>query len=425
MKRVTEYLMNRSPRNHLAALVLPVLVLAAATGVRAQNGPPPLLLRSSADLNYAQAKDIQQNGGDSTQNFRDAIDYYLQYLAADTSIAFADTVSIYEKMADSYYQLEEWDNALTYYQWLIDRDPDQSYLSGYLLFAGYAVWQTKGPESALPYYARYVELEPTDLPQRLALAGMYLNASDWEKAADHYLVALEADPANQDVVNTLNNLRLRLRHRYEPITLALVEFQPANPKYLLDLGQFHYEAGNLAKTIEFDRRYLQAKPDDIAAWELIGDAYKRTGDIAQAMNAYRQILRLDAGNIRAYCELTAIYVDQGNIDQAITEAKRALAIDPENAQANYVMGEAGVKWGMRKLEADHPGRELTKMPFNFKELFKSIATNYFEKARKDPRWRNFAIEQINYLTQFYPNPEDRFMAPPAERVPIVFPPPAV
>jgi tetratricopeptide (TPR) repeat protein len=268
-----------------------------------------------------------------------------------------------------------------------------------------------------------MELEPTDLPQRIVLAGMYLVLSDWEKATDHYLMALEADPANQEVVNRLNDLRLRLRPRYEQITLALVQFQPDNPKYLLDLGQFYYEGGNLAKTIEFDQRYLEAKPDDIAAWELIGDAYKRTGAIPQAMDAYRQILRLDSNNVRAYSELAAIYVDQGNIDQAIAEAKRALAIDAESAQANYVMGEAAVKWGMRKLETDHPGRELTKMPYNFKELFKNIATNYFEKARKEPHWRNFAIEQINYLNQFYPNPEDRFMAPPAERDTIVFPPP--
>jgi tetratricopeptide (TPR) repeat protein len=191
------------------------------------------------------------------------------------------------------------------------------------------------------------------------------------------------------------------------------------------MGQYHYEGGNLPKAIEYFQRYLQARHDDIAAWELIGDAYKRTSDIPKAMEAFRQIQRLDANNVRAYCEVAAIFVDQNNIDQALAEAKRALAIDPESAQANYVMGETAVKWGMRKLEADHPGRDLTKMPFNFKELFKSIGTGYFEKARKDPRWRNFAIEQINYLSQFYPESSDRFMAPPAERVTIVFPPPAV
>ncbi len=424
MKRVTGYLMNRSPRNVLAALALPVLLLAAATGVRAQNGPPPLLLRSTADQYYVQAKDIQENGGDPTQTFRDAISYYLQYLAADPSASFADTVSIYGKMADSHTQLKEWENSLKYYQWLIDRNPEGAYLSNNLLFAGYAVWQMKGPEAALPYYARYVDLEPTDLPQRLFLASMYLSTNNWEKAADHYLIALEANPDNQEVVNYLNNLRLRLRPRYEPITLALVEFQPANPKYLLDLGQFFYDAGNLPKAVEYLQRYLRARPDDIAVWELIGDAYKRTSDIPKAMDAFRQILRLDAGNVRAYCELAAIHVDQGEIDQAITEAKRALAIDAENAQANYVMGEAARDWGMRKLRTDRPDVELTKMPYNFKELFKNISDRYFEKARKDPRWRNFAAEQISYLTQFFPESSDRFMAKQEDRVPIVFPPPA-
>jgi tetratricopeptide (TPR) repeat protein len=423
MKRVTGHVMNRNSTNRIAALAL-LLVLSAAIGARAQEGPPVLLLRSNADLLFAQAKDMLLNGGNATQNFKDAIGYYLQYLAADTSIALADTVSIYEKMAESYYHLSDWQNALTYYQWLIDRNPDQFYLAGNILFAGYSVWQMNGPENALPYYARYIELEPTDLPQRLVLAGMYLGVSDWEKATDQYLLALEADPANQDVVNALNNLRLRLRPRYEQITLALVRFQPDNPKYLLDLGQYYYESGNLAKTIEFNQRYLQAKSDDITGWELIGDAYKRTGDIPQAMNAYRQILRLDSGNVRAHCELAAIYVDQGNIDQAIAEAKQALALDPESAQANYVMGEAGRDWGMNRLRTTHPGIDLTKMPYNYKELFKNISDNYFQKARRDAKWRNAAAEQINYLTQFFPNPEDRFMAKPEDRVPIVFPPPA-
>jgi len=425
MKRDTGKQMNRSLKQTLTMFALPVLLLIGIRGIQAQDGPGPLLFRSNADQFYVQALDIMENGGDPTQNFLDALGYYFRYLEADTTTARIDSVKVYEKVADSYRHMEDWEKAVGYYQWLIDNGGEDSYLAGNVLFAGYGTWQLQGLEAALPYYARYIELEPSDTPQQLALAGMYLSTSQFDKAADHYLVLLAADPTNQDVVNALNNLRIRLTPRFEAITLALVEHEPGTPKYLLDLGQHYYGRGDLQRSIEYGQRYLAMEPDDITGWELVGDAHKRTGNQAEALNAYRQILRLDARNLRALTEMTGIYVDQGNINQAITQAKRALAVDPDDAGANAVMGDAAQQWGMRRLQAEHPERELTKMPFNYKEFFqKVVCERYYAKARRDSHWRNHAIEQINYLMQFFPEASDRFMAPPAERVTIEFPPPA-
>ncbi|MCK4772088.1 MAG: tetratricopeptide repeat protein, partial [Candidatus Latescibacteria bacterium] len=170
-------------------------------------------------------------------------------------------------------------------------------------------------------------------------------------------------------------------------------------------------------------QYLEKQPDDIAAWKLLGDEYKRLGRWDNALEAYRKILAIDSRDIQARCDMASVYLEQRKIDEAIREAGRALAIDSENAYANAMMGDAGQQWAMREYERRYPGREVEKMMFDFKTLMKKLADDYYEKAKRDPQWRTHAQNHINYLAQFFPQAQDRFMWPREKDHIIPFPPP--
>lgn len=406
--------------------LLSLLVLPVSAAAQVEEGPPPQLLLGNAKGQYDLATHKRETGtGDPSSDYQAALENYHKYLAAAPGIAFEDSASIFSDMGECYFFRADYENALIYFQWLIDRNPERGYLAGNYLFAGYAVWQTKSLTDAIPYYANYVELMPDDLPQRLVLAGMYRSQGMLDQATNHYLVSLERDRENQDVVSALVNLRTRLPIRFEEITLKLIEHYPENPAYMLDLGQAYLDQFKLDEAISYIGKYLDGRPEDISGWQLLGDAYKRKGEYEQALEAFRKVLSLDPQDVQAYATIATVLMEQEKIDLAIREAARALAIDAENGYANAVMGDAAREWLMSKFQAEYPGENFEKMPYNFKLFLQErVAGGYYEKARSDPQWRDHAIGQINYLSSFYPTQADRFMAKEKDKIPLIFPPPA-
>ncbi len=414
-------------RTHLFSTSLPIALLGVLSlPLQAQEGPPPRFLLDSARNHFNLATYNRENAaGDPAPDYREAITYYRRYLEAVPELGIEDTAAIYEKLGECHFFLPEYDACLPYFQWVIDRAPENAYLAGDCLFAGYALWQTRGLEAALPYYARYVELMPDDHVQRRVLAGMYRGQSAWSEAADHYLILLGIDPADEEVLSALLNLRLRLPARFEEITLQLSEHHPQTPIYLLDMGRRCAEGGRYDEAVGYLRRYLEMRPEDITGWETLAAVFGRTGEVEEAIAALRRILDLEPGNIAARASIGEILVEEGRIEEAIREIERALALDADDPFANKVMGDAAREWILNRHRTEHPGESLENMRYNIRRFLKEIvADRYFEKARTDPRWRSYCESQIAWLTEFFPAPADLHMARPEDRVRITFPPPS-
>ena len=280
-----------------------------------------------------------------------------------------------------------------------------------------------GWSAGTPHLEKYLELRPEDLERRVWVARIYLSLMDNNRALDHFLFYLAANPADQAIVTEILNLRIRLTMRYEEITLKLIEYLPDTPKYLLDISQHFFSRAREDEGLDYLLQYLEREPENLAALKTLGDEYKRRGEWDQAMTAYRRILSVDSRDINARCDMATVYLQQQNIDAAIREAKRAMAIDPNSPYANKMMGDAGQQWAFRQYAIAYPGREVEKMMYDYKTLMKTIADNYYEKANHDPQFRTHAQNQINYLSQFFPQAEDRFMWPQDKDHIIPFPPP--
>ncbi|MFO7769224.1 MAG: tetratricopeptide repeat protein [bacterium] len=422
----------RTAATALAALLL----LAAPSGVLAQQeedqGPPPELLLSNAQSAFVTAEDKRQTGeGDPTSDYREAIKEFHRYLEAKPGISTEDSASVYLKIADAYWEMgsfnqdpELFAESISYYQWLIDRDPENQSRPYNLIRAGYAVWQTEGLDEAVPYYREYIELQPDDLPQRRVLAQALMSQGQMAECVEHYLAYFEQSPHEQDVVNQLLTLRSRLPQQYERITLSLAAKRPDTPKYLLDLGQYYIGQREREKGIDYIQQYLEQQPEDLEGWAILADAFNNMGEYDQALQALRRVLEVDPEHVSAQTQIARIYLDRGDIDRAITEAQQALNIDSDDPGANAIMGDAAWEWLQRKFRREEPGKELNEMPYNFKVLIEDqIVGVYYEKAREGSEWRSHADSQIQYLSQLYPSSSDRFMAPEEDKVPIVFPPP--
>ncbi|MFC1628721.1 tetratricopeptide repeat protein [Gemmatimonadota bacterium] len=416
-------------------LTLPNAVLAQDPE---QNGPPPELLLSNATSYYNTGSfKVQTNEGDPTNDFIEAIRYFNDFLTAVPEIAFDDSVSIYRKLADSYLQISmfaptnggtpQWEKTLEYFQWMLDRNPPDEEPSYNNFQAGWAKMQLEGYPSAMPYFETYLELRPEDLGNFMWVARIYLSLSNNNRACDLFLHVLENDPAFADGVGPTRteilNLRSRLTLRYEEITLKLIELVPEVPQYLMDMARFKFDQARFDEGLDYLNQYLAMRSDDLFALSMLGSEHRRRGNWDEAVSAYRRILVIEPQRIDTICDIASVYFGQQRIGDTIREAKRALAIDANHPYANRVMGDAAVPWALEKFAEMYPDRELEKMMYDFRTLMKRIADDYYEKAKADPQHRSHANGQISYLSQFFPQPEDRFMWPQGQDYIIPFPPP--
>ena len=415
---------DRLRTGHLLVL-LPTLFFSLPV-LRTQEGPPPRLLLDSARNHYTLATYNRENAaGDPTADYSEAIGYYLRYLEVAPELTPEDTTAIYEKVGECHFFLSEYEACLPYFSWALDRGTDNAYLAGDNLFAGYAVWQIRGLDDAVPYYARYVELMPDDYPQRRVLAGMYRGQKSWDEAADHYLILLAVYPDDDDIIGALLNIRLKLPARFEEISLQLVEYRSDTPLYLLELGRYYTDRMRFEEAVEYLHHYLEARPGDIDGWEALAAVYRRTGEIEEAIDALRRIVDIEPESVSPRATMGEILIEQGRLAEAIDETGRALALETEDPFANKVMGDIAREWILNRHRAEHPGEAIENMRYNLKRFVQEIVVErYFEKARRDPRWRSYCENQIAWLSAFFPGPADRHMARPEDRELIVFPPPS-
>ena len=404
-----------------------------------QNGPPPALLISNAQSYYDTGTfKVQSNEGDDpTNDYTEAIRYFNLYMTAVPEIAFEDSVSIYRKLADSYFQISkfadssggtpQWEKVLEYFQWMLDRNPPDEEPSYNNFQAGWATVKLEGYPNAMHYFETYLELRPEDLDNFMWIGRIYLSLLNNNRACDLFMHVMESDPAFADGVGPARteilNLRSRLPLRYEEITLKLIELIPDTPQYLLDMSRFKMDQARFDEHLDYLNRYLAVRSDDLNALSALGSEHRRRGNWDEAVNAYRRILQIEPQRIETICDIGDVYFQQNRIDEAIQEAKRALAINVDHPYANRVMGDAAVPWALREFAKAYPDKEIEKMMYDYRTLMKRIADEYYEKAKADPQYRSRANSQISYLSQFFPQPEDRFMWPSGQDYIIPFPPP--
>lgn len=142
-----------------------------------------------------------------------------------------------------------------------------------------------------------------------ALAILYDLQSRPEDAVDHHRRAAELEPAEPKYLNNLGFslfARGRSREAIEVLQQA-VRASPADPRIRNNLGFAYAAAGDLTRAAEqfaFGGTPAEAKTN-------LGWAYERRGSLAQAFDLYLEALRLDPGASAARKNLTRVARDLG------------------------------------------------------------------------------------------------------------------
>jgi len=178
---------------------------------------------------------------------------------------------------------------------------------------------------------------------RLYALGMSAAQSGDRNAAETwYLVALEVDPTDVDVLYTLGGFYWgQDRNRaVEYLQRAVqVDREPSARRHMA-LGQIHYAASNWDAAIAAFEDALLLDPGRAQAHHFLGGALRQKGDLSGAIQALNKAIMLDGQDFWSYVLLGQIRLEQARYDLAIRELEEASMISPEDALVHALLGEA-------------------------------------------------------------------------------------
>ncbi|MFO7607382.1 MAG: tetratricopeptide repeat protein, partial [Desulfurivibrionaceae bacterium] len=107
-----------------------------------------------------------------------------------------------------------------------------------------------------------------------------------------------------------------------------------------------WEDGQLARA-EFEAgEAIRLDPDDVNAFNCLGNIYKDQGRLAQAVRAYRNALRLEPASVDAYIGLANIAAAQGRLGEAADLLDKGLALEPRNLRVQVNLASVYAMRGM-------------------------------------------------------------------------------
>lgn len=136
--------------------------------------------------------------------------------------------------------------------------------------------------------------------------------------------------------------------------LSAAEQQPDNFVTQMKAGDLYAQIGKFDKAIEFYKKGISLRPNDVQANLVLANAYFDAGQFDDAGGVYTRVLEADPKNIAARTDLGTTFVErpQPDFDRAIKEFKNVLEAEPANEAALYNLAVAYSRKGDQNLAKD-------------------------------------------------------------------------
>ena len=244
----------------------------------------------------------------------------------------------------AYYQ-GDYDRAETSFNYLANRLPLTEVYNNLGVVAG-----RRGKRSALDYFHKAVEADPSDPDYHFNLAVSLFKAGDSAAAARQLRETLNLKPSDAEAKSMLDTIAANgsTRLQGQGSTNSHVPMERIKRNYdETSLQQLALEIENVAEA-----RLKSADPRTHAAFHTErGRELQSQGFTAEAERSFREAVQLDPTNAAAHAGLARVLEINNDADGARVEAEAALRLQP-SAEAYLVL--ARMEWKASKLgEAQH------------------------------------------------------------------------
>ncbi|MBT8068025.1 MAG: tetratricopeptide repeat protein [Gammaproteobacteria bacterium] len=235
------------------------------------------------------------------------------------------------------------------------------------------------------YAGRAIALDPNNVAAYTAQA-MIASGADWDfaGAVSAARKAVELGPNDAGALLWLANLSMFVGDYAESIRVfeKIIDLDPLAIDSLRQLGDVHAVAGHSEEALSYFHRVLELSPDSVRVNGRIASVYLLQGDIDRAAE---YTARETVDWTRELYEVLILGRRQGRSSEwlAARDAYIARWGEPNSYQIAEMCADVGdldctFEWLQTAVDVHDPGA-----PWAF-------IMQYFDEAREDPRWDNFA-----------------------------------
>ena len=253
------------------------------------------------------------------QEYHNAIPFFWSALDCDKTLHGKDSLkfsSVYEKLADCYYQLKQFDSAVYVRKmgYQLQQKPQHLYEIGSLFHKGLLNF-----DSAAYYYR--LNYNATQEPQELKrIAGMWMEAAKYKEAVVVYDEFLDKDTKDEAtwvyILDPLKKSYIKTvgKEKWLERCKKYTELFPKGTKdfYVGDLLDDDLKKGNYDQVIKNAKEILEKDPNSKNVWVKLGEAYDAKLMHKEAIDAYEHAYKIDDKDADLICKLARVYLDAGN-----------------------------------------------------------------------------------------------------------------
>jgi predicted O-linked N-acetylglucosamine transferase (SPINDLY family) len=178
----------------------------------------------------------------------------------------------------------------------------------------------------------------------------HYQAGHTQRAVELYRGALELDPLNADILQTLALWLHRIGQGNEAILLLRksITLDPNNPGRCLNLGEILIAHGDTTGAYEAFHRAIQLNPNSGEAYRRLAKLLQRLGRPHEAHAAALQSARLTPQSPEALNELGSTQLSLDRLDEAATSFRHAIQLRPQYPDALSNLGNTLWTHGKRE-----------------------------------------------------------------------------
>jgi Tfp pilus assembly protein PilF len=172
---------------------------------------------------------------------------------------------------------------------------------------------------------------PQSAPAHTNAALALEQRGQFDRAAQHYELALAINPKSVEVLNNFAVLRQRQGHWNDAADLFLqcLKINPNFPQANFNLARVYERSGDLDRAVEHYTKAIEARRGFALAHNNLGVVYERRGDLALAQAEYERAIAIKPDYAEAHNNLGSLLFKRGALPESEAEFARALAINPE------------------------------------------------------------------------------------------------
>jgi len=251
------------------------------------------------------------------------------------------------------YLTEDYRNALTDFQALLEQTPKDVYL---LQCSAICQYKLKDHQASKDTYEKILSLDPgnelasnnlkaialqseselEDVESTVEAATKFYSKGKVSMAIEKLRQAAAMEPENAEIHATLGSLEFEANLNGDAIVnlSRAVDLQPNSPDYLTRLALAEFQSGNEDRFKMIIDQALTQDPDYIPALKTRGDFELRNANFKKAGTDYISIIKQEAGNVEALLALSVCFFKNNDFETAKATYERVLEFDPENELAN-------------------------------------------------------------------------------------------